>query len=132
MAWQRANPKWRSASLERQRAARPHQLLAKYLFHNAKGRAKSQGLPFTITRKWIEDHIAGGFCAVTGKPFVYDANSPFIPSIDQKLPGLGYTEENAQIVVWIYNAAKQDWGHEAVLELARSLVVPLSSLAPTI
>ena len=37
---------------------------------------------------------------------------PFGPSLDQIKPGAGYTEENTQVVVWIYNAAKTNGEHE--------------------
>lgn len=46
----------------------------------------------------------------------------FTPSLDRKDPALGYTEENSQMVVWIYNAAKGTGTHADVLALAAALV----------
>lgn len=49
-------------------------------------------------------------------------SNPLAPSIDQKIPGKGYTEDNAQMVVTIYNSAKADYGEGAVLGMARALL----------
>lgn len=46
---------------------------------------------------------------------------PFAPSLDQKVPGGGYTPENTQVVLWAYNAAKGDWGHDTLVTIAKAL-----------
>lgn len=94
---------------------------ARVLTNNAKHRAARFGLPFDLDRQWVEEQFKGP-CPVTGLEFRFEPGSPFAPSIDQREPARGYTRENAQVVVWIYNAAKQDFTHEDVLRFARALV----------
>lgn len=100
---------------------------------DAKNRAKKKGVCFALTAADIEAKIAAGVCAVTGLPLDLASTprerSPFVPSLDRIDPSIGYTPQNVQVVVWIYNAAKGDWSHDAVLKLARALVKP-TALAP--
>lgn len=94
---------------------------AGYLLISAKQRSKN----VTITRQWIQERLDRGFCEVTGLPFILVSNAiknPWSPSLDQVRPGQGYTPENTQVVVWIYNVAKGSWAYEDVLTLAESLV----------
>jgi len=98
------------------------------LLHGARTRAAVKGLPCTLTHEWIASRLALGSCEVTGIPFNFSRDgrgsgfkNPFIPSLDQILPNLGYTPENTQIVVWSYNAAKGAGSHEDVLKLAKAL-----------
>lgn len=44
--------------------------------------------------------------------------------MDRKVPQKGYTPENVQMVVWIYNAAKWTGTHEDVMVLVRALAAP--------
>ena len=98
------------------------------LLQGARTRAVKDGIPCTIDRFWVEAQINTGLCAVTGIPFSFERDgrghgyrNPFVPSLDQILPGKGYTPENTQVVVWTYNAAKGAASHEDVLTLARAL-----------
>lgn len=79
----------------------------------------------TIDSDWIRERIEAGHCAVTGLPFdlsqVGRPPAPLTPSLDQIRPGEGYTPENTQVVVWIYNRAKGADTHEAVMQLADAL-----------
>ncbi len=45
-----------------------------------------------------------------------------MPSIDRIVPSEGYTDENTQVVVWAYNAAKGIGTSNDVMILARALV----------
>lgn len=72
----------------------------------------------------IARRVAAGKCEVTGIPFDLDISKrakPFAPSIDRRDSSLGYTPENVQVVVWIYNAAKSHWSHAEVMRMARAL-----------
>lgn len=93
---------------------------AGFLLMSAKQRSKN----VTITKQWIQERLDRGYCEVTGLPFVLTSNkikNPWSPSLDQIRPGQGYTLENTQLVVWIYNVAKGSWAHEDVLTLANAL-----------
>jgi len=79
-----------------------------------------------LTTQWIADKIEKGVCEVTGIPFVLKKptgahRSPYTPSVDQIIPGKGYTKDNVQIVIWMYNAAKGEWGHEDVMRMVKAL-----------
>lgn len=101
-------------------------------WHSPKGRAgfllraaKDRTKNVTITKQWIQERLDVGRCEVTGLPFVLTANkiaNPWSPSLDQIVAGRGYTPENTQVVVWIYNVAKGSWAHEDVLVLADVLI----------
>lgn len=94
---------------------------AGFLLRAAKDRTEN----VTITKAWIQERLDRGHCEVTGLPFVLTANkiaNPWSPSLDQIVPGQGYTPENTQVVVWIYNVAKGSWKHEDVLSMANALL----------
>lgn len=79
----------------------------------------------SLTKEWIANKIAGGFCEASGLPFDLDSGRParpFTPSLDRIDPTKGYTPENTQVVCWIYNRAKGVHDHQAVLILAKALV----------
>lgn len=92
------------------------------LYAAARHRAKRRGLSFTITFEWVINKLEQGACEVTKLPFVLtDKRSPWAPSLDRKVPELGYTQENTQMVVFSYNTAKQEYSHENVVTLAHAL-----------
>lgn len=102
------------------------------LWKSAKYRASDRGLEFTLTSEFVRELMAKGCCQVTGIPFVFSRRPgrnngrsgnrrPFAPSLDRKDPSQGYTPENVQLVVWIYNMAKSDWGHEDVMKMVEAL-----------
>ncbi len=94
------------------------------LLDNARKRARRAGLPFTLDADWIEERILAGSCEATGLPFDLSDQKrrPFQPSLDQRNPGRGYTKENTEVVVLIYNNAKGDWGHGVVTAFAHAVV----------
>lgn len=89
-----------------------------------KKRAATLGVPFDITYSWVMDKLYHGRCEATGIDFEYSEGrrNPFSPSIDRTLGSLGYTIANCRMVVWSYNAAKNDFTHEDVVRMARGLV----------
>jgi len=93
----------------------------------AKQRAKRLGSQFTIDTEWVEGRLMTGHCEVTGLPFTMEPDksgraSPLSPSLDRIDSSRGYTRDNVQVVVWIYNNAKSHWGVGALHTLARALV----------
>jgi hypothetical protein len=63
--------------------------------------------------EWIEQKEALIACEVTGIPFT-DESGPFARSLDQRVPGAGYTKDNVDLVIRIYNLAKSVFGPEDV------------------
>lgn len=120
--WAQEHPEQYRAIRERARKKYRQTNAHRELFGMAKLRAKYKELPFTITREWFDEKIDNGKCEVTGLDFVLEQNNPLSPSIDQRVPGLGYTPENTQVVVRIYNTAKNEWSHRDVLVLAEALM----------
>lgn len=97
------------------------------IWNNARQRAKRSSIPFTISLEWFAARVEAGWCEVTGIPLNMGVrgdtsrSNPWCPSLDQINPGQGYTEGNTQVVCWIYNSAKNQWGHADVLQLSKAL-----------
>jgi hypothetical protein len=96
------------------------------MWSRARLNAWRKGFLFEISKEWITERILAGTCEATGIPFdmtpARNVRSNFGPSIDRRDSRGGYTEENCQLVVWIYNAAKGAGSHEDVVQMARALV----------
>lgn len=68
---------------------------------NAKKRAISRGVPFELTQADIISLMPPDMkCPVLGIPLVRStkSSSPNSPSLDERIPGLGYTRENARVI----------------------------------
>ena len=102
---------------------------ANSLLRGAKRRAKRRGHECTIDTQWIVDRM--DVCAVTGLPFKMDIEKnygkhnnaqPFSPTLDRIDNSKGYTPDNTQVVVAVYNFAKMHWSHDDVVQMARALL----------
>ena len=96
---------------------------AQELVRGAKERAKKKGLPFNLTTKWAEAILENGYCQLSGLPF--DLNSTprawNCPSLDQIMPGGGYTVSNTRIVLFSVNTGCGTWGENTLLRVALSI-----------
>lgn len=90
----------------------------------ARRRAFSSGKSLTITRAFVQERLERGVCEVSGLPFVYEAGSPFAPSLDRRDNSQGYTPDNTQVVVLMYNMMKSTGTHTDALRLAEALCIP--------
>lgn len=98
---------------------------ASYLVSQARQRAKKKGMDFTVTPEFVQLQLDIGICPVTGIVFEThdtDVTSAFAPSLDRIDPNQGYTLENTQVVVRIYNHAKNTYKHSDVRGFARALM----------
>lgn len=101
---------------------------ATYLLKRAKIRAKEKGWEFDLTRDWVLQRLKKGVCEVTGLPFDLSKqdeslrHNPFAPSLDRIDPSRGYTKDNVQVVIWAYNAAKNEFGEYVLRAIAEALV----------
>lgn len=87
-----------------------------------KSKAKRDGLPFNLTKKWYAKQYEKG-CAVTGIPFdPPGSRSPWTAHIDRIIPTRGYTRRNSRLVCACFNLAKKNWTDADVLQMAVALV----------
>jgi cation transport ATPase len=97
---------------------------AKRICGLARARARNANREHAITWEWVYEKLVAGVCERTGIPFVIGARGlhAFAPSIDRIDSSKGYTPDNTQLVVYIYNTAKSVFDDDTVLEMALSLV----------
>jgi hypothetical protein len=97
---------------------------ARELFDNARVRARRYKLPFDITYEWVVAALERGVCQCTSISFVLDERGrhPFSPSLDQSIPGKGYTLENTRMVCSMYNIAKNEHTDDDVIVFAIALL----------
>jgi hypothetical protein len=104
---------------------------ARALFYQYRCKSKKLGLPFDLTVEWFEERLARGICEATGLPMqplnagdslAKRARSPWVASVDRIDPLGGYTQDNARLVVWLYNAAKSNYKDQDVLHLALAVI----------
>jgi hypothetical protein len=100
------------------------------LFYNVKSRAKVREVPFTISSEWIMDQFTkqNGCCLLTGLELDCSATSTrnayrnaFSPSLDQIVPGAGYTETNARLVCTAINLGMNEFGLDTFRLVAKAL-----------
>lgn len=48
--------------------------------------------------------------------------NPFAPSIDRINNDLGYTKDNCQMVVWIYNCSKNVFTNEDLYKMCKAFI----------
>ena len=99
--WVNKNPERFKEQQKKWRAANPHYTM----YHNARTRAKEQGLPFTIT---LKDIVIPDKCPVLGITMKKGGPRDHCPSIDKVIPELGYTPDNIQIISLRANRLKSD------------------------
>lgn len=94
---------------------------------NAKTRAESKNIPFTITkdflRKLWKEQL--GLCAVSKIPMTYELGQGRVfsnVSIDQIKPGQGYTCDNVQLICSAVNQLKSNWDKDTVLYICNQVI----------
>lgn len=108
-----------------------HKNPMRILLESAERRAREQNLPFTLTKEWGAKAYKGR-CELTGIEFTTRGRftgsvSPFAPSLDQIIPGRGYTPDNTQIILWALNRFKNNWPWETIMMIARALVTKIDA-----
>ena len=117
--------------------AEPLTHFTKYLYKFAKHRAKSATppIPFEITVQDILDRYKeqDGRCALSGLPMTYNwdpvnydpkkfnAYRTYNISLDQRVPGQGYTKENMQLVILQCNFMKLNCSQDLFLDLCEAV-----------
>lgn len=94
-----------------------------YLTKSAKSRATRFGLAFDLDPNDIQRRVNLGVCEMTGIPFDLTSleRAWNAPSLDQIVPGAGYTKQNTRVILYSLNLAMNTWGEQVVLTLAKAL-----------
>lgn len=102
------------AARKRWATSNPERANANYLVREARNRARRRNLPIEVDRKWIEDQfIQNPHCVCCNRSLNIGIDKKGkmgddSPSLDQLVPGEGYTYMNVRIICWRCNRIKQD------------------------
>jgi hypothetical protein len=96
------------------------------LLRVVKGRAKKKGIAFDLDASDILQRFEKGVCERTGLPLDLKSGtikhrSPFGPSLDQIVPGAGYTKDNVQVVCLLYNLIKSNFEESDVARVLEAM-----------
>jgi hypothetical protein len=88
------------------------------MWFNAKGRAKEQGLPFTIKGS---DIVVPNYCPILGIPIFSSKvkSTDHSPSLDRIVGELGYVPGNVQVISMRANTLKNNATLKELKELMR-------------
>lgn len=119
--YQKRSEKYK-AQRAKQRATNPRDVWVVDAFHNAKGRAKKAGLPFTLTKQDIAGML-GDICPLLGTNYVFGKGKtdPCSPSLDRRDPMQGYTPENTWVISAKANRIKSDATVQEVIKVGAAL-----------
>ena len=100
------------------------------LLGNARDRARSSGVPFALTREFVQAKLTAGVCELSGLPLERKPRSegggsrthPFAPSLARVVPALGYVEHNVRMTCFAVNQARSDYGDEVLMTVASAIV----------
>lgn len=96
------------------------------LLSRARTRSRAKGLECDLTTEFLLGKLqASGYkCEQTGIDFIPPGGqaAPWQVSIDRIDPAKGYTQDNVQLVVLMYNLAKHGAADADVVHFARELV----------
>ena len=105
-AWYNAKP---DGERQEYSKAKYYKDIIKSMFRNAKGRAKKNNIPFTITEA---DVNVPDVCPVLGIQLEWGVGqgrmSDSSPSLDKIIPSLGYVPGNVCVISWKANRLKSD------------------------
>lgn len=114
---------------------------SKYIVSESRSRALASGNTFTIDWQWVRDRFNSleGKCELCDRKmttFKRDyrspqtksfMNHPLNLSLDQRVAGAGYTEENVQLVNLQCNLAKLDTSQEDFVEMCKAVATKFSN-----
>lgn len=97
---------------------------ASKLLSGARGRSKKKRLECNLDSEWVRSKLSFLKCEVTGFDLTIENGGkykthPLQPTLDRIDSSKGYTKENVQVVCWWYNAMKQDWTDEMMVNLIK-------------
>jgi hypothetical protein len=99
---------------------------ARLILERTKARAKKKNFSFDLTEGWVQKKLNKGICEATGIELIcneyYEDKGPFVPSIDRLDNSKGYTKDNCQMVIWIYNRAKGTSDLKTLYKMCKAFV----------
>ena len=105
-----------------------------YIFSRVKSRAKKKGLAFDLTLSFISERLKriDFKCEITSIPFALDSTNNGGPkwntlSVDQIIPGQGYTQENVRFILHSLNMALQKMSDKEFGILAKKFLAYLNN-----
>lgn len=110
--WLAANPTYRSKYHATKRLTK--------LINGARCRSRKKNVPCFLTVESLQERYDRGICERTGLPFDLSPGPDrlFSPSLDRIDNSKGYSPENVQIVLWMYNGLKSTGSDEQALMIA--------------
>lgn len=104
-------------------AKNPWLSMARRMCKRARENAIQKGRKYDLTPELVLSRMLDqNFrCAVTDIELQLPTKlrDPWAPSLDQIIPGAGYTPDNVRIVSMIVNTAMNGWGEQYLLELIK-------------
>jgi hypothetical protein len=100
---------------------------ARQLWNAAKNRAKKLGLDFDLTKEFIYKKLDIGICEYTGLKIDMRINLSgrlaLSPSMERKIPSLGYTQKNVVLACWAINAFKSSHTIQEIIPIAKAFLL---------
>lgn len=121
-AWVRTTKPWNSDTKKKYQKGVRLNKRGLALTSDAKRRAKTKGIPFDLDWRDIQKRIDKGACEVSGIRF--DLMTPKAwnaPSLDQIVPGKGYTKTNTRVVLHAVNSMVGTWGLDVALTIVAEI-----------
>lgn len=125
--WRTKHPNYMKEQYQRQIKKGPIEHRIRRILNTSKKNAKAKKIEHSINKKWCLTKLRG-VCEATGIPFdlsiegIYKKMNPFAPSIDRINNDLGYTTDNCQMVIWIYNCSKNNFSEKDLYTMCKAIV----------
>jgi hypothetical protein len=125
--WRLNHPSYMKKQYQKQIEKDPIAHRVRRLLHTTKKAAKQKKFEHSIDKQWCLNKL-NGTCEATGLQFdlsvrgIHKKMNPFAPSIDRIDNDLGYTKDNCQMVVWIYNCSKNTFNSKDLYKMCKAFV----------
>lgn len=110
-------------SYNERRKKDPHKAKLVDLLRWTRNTVNKKGLQYNLDREWVREKLEG-VCEKTQLEFNFSLTPrhPFAPSIDRINPNKGYTKDNCQMVVYIFNVSKNNFAEEDLYKMCRAFI----------
>ena len=118
-AWQKAHPGYRGSGKLKRFQDRTLMQKLRQVRNTANGRSVCMLSDDFLFDLWNRQE---GLCALSGRKMSLETNSLDVVSLDQIIPGKGYTEDNVQYLTWAVNRAKGEMPLEDLLTMCEQIL----------